>query len=147
MQTDTRLIQNISDSYQSGADLRSETNPLRLAAGQCAGRPPQRQIIQTDFHQKADSGTNFPYNLCADHFLLSGQLQIFHKLLQITNGKIRYLINVFILNRNGKRFFFQSLSPACFAGRYPHKLFILLLHRIRTCLAVSAPDIFYQPFK
>ena len=51
------------------------------------------------------------------------------------------------MDRNCQCFSFQPLAAARLARRHPHKLFVLLLHRIRTGLPVSAPDIFHKPFE
>lgn len=39
VKTNTRFIQNISHTHQSGAHLRSQTNTLRLTAGKRRRRP------------------------------------------------------------------------------------------------------------
>ena len=47
MQPDRRLVQHVQYAGQLRADLRGQPDPLRLAAGQCARQPVQRQIFQT----------------------------------------------------------------------------------------------------
>ena len=59
MQSNTRLIQNICHADQSGTDLGSQADALRLSSGQGSGRTCQCQIIQTYLLQKAHTGTDF----------------------------------------------------------------------------------------
>ena len=58
VQSDAGLVQNIADAHQTGTDLRCQTDSLRLAAGQTSGCSGKRQVLQTDFHQEPDTGTN-----------------------------------------------------------------------------------------
>ena len=48
VQSDRRLIQNIGNTHQSGADLCGKPDPLRLTAGQRRCTAGQRKIIQTN---------------------------------------------------------------------------------------------------
>ena len=59
VKTDARLVENIGDAHQAGADLRCQTDSLRLAAGQGARCPGQGQIIQSHIRsRKLDSRTD-----------------------------------------------------------------------------------------
>ncbi len=52
MQTNTRLVEDISDAHQLRADLCSEENTLAFAARQRSGGAVEAQIIQTHIEQK-----------------------------------------------------------------------------------------------
>ena len=55
MQTDTRFVQNIGNTYQTGTDLGRQTDTLCLSSGKCPGRSGQGQVIQTYVHQKTNA--------------------------------------------------------------------------------------------
>ena len=55
MQADGRLVQNISDAHQAGADLRSQPDTLRLAAGKGCCCTAHGQIIQAHIHQEGQT--------------------------------------------------------------------------------------------
>ena len=48
MQTDRWLIEDVQHADQAAADLPSQTNPLRLAAGKGRGGSVQGQVMQAD---------------------------------------------------------------------------------------------------
>ena len=70
MKSDTGLIQNIGNTYQTGADLCSQTDPLCFPAGKSTRSTAQGQIIQTYIRQKADSRSDFLQYLLTDQQLL-----------------------------------------------------------------------------
>ena len=53
-----RLVQHVEHADQAGADLGGQPDPLRLAAGQRAGRPVERQVVQADVEQEAEPGVD-----------------------------------------------------------------------------------------
>ena len=53
VQADRRLVQDVEHADQAGADLGGQPDPLRLAAGQRAGRPVEREVVQPDVEQEA----------------------------------------------------------------------------------------------
>lgn len=59
MQTDTRLIQNIGNTDQTGTDLCCQPDTLCLSARQGSGCTRQRQIIQSHIHQKPGTRLDF----------------------------------------------------------------------------------------
>ena len=55
VKSDARLIQNIADSHQAGADLRRQSDTLCLSARKRGGSPRQGEIFQSDIDKEADS--------------------------------------------------------------------------------------------
>ena len=106
MKSDTRFIQNISDSHQSGTNLCCQTDSLCFPTGQRRCCTAQRQIIQTYLRQKTNSCTDFFQNLLTDQFLLFSKSQLTHKFLQIFYRKRSHFINIAISYRHRQRFFF-----------------------------------------
>jgi hypothetical protein len=52
VQADGRLVQDVHDTDQPGADLAGEADTLCFAAGQGFGAAVQRQVIQAHVHQE-----------------------------------------------------------------------------------------------
>ena len=52
MQANTRLIQNVENTHQLAADLRSQPDPLRLAPRQRNGSAVKRQIVESHVHHE-----------------------------------------------------------------------------------------------
>ena len=55
VQADARLVQDIQHPHQRGADLGGQSDALRLAARQGLRRTRQRQIVQADIVEEAES--------------------------------------------------------------------------------------------
>ena len=53
MQADGRLVEDVADAAQVGAELRRQADALRLAAGQRVGAPVERQVGQADLLEEA----------------------------------------------------------------------------------------------
>ena len=130
MKTDAGLIQDISHTDKTGTDLGRQTDTLCLTTGKRSGRPGQCQIFQSYIDQKTDPGFDLLEDLMSDHLLMRCQSQFIQKNLQLLNGKLRHLRDVFSSYRNCQSFFFQTLTAAGLTGGDPHKLLVLLLHGI-----------------
>lgn len=58
VKTDARLVENIGDTDKAGADLRCQTDSLRLTAGQRCRSARQGQIVQSDIRKEAHTRTD-----------------------------------------------------------------------------------------
>ena len=103
MQTDTRLIQNISDAYQTRADLCREPDSLRFAAGKCSGRAAESQILKAYIPQKRDAGIDFLEDLSADRQLRLVKIQLFKVSQKLCDGEVRDLRDVLRPDRDCER--------------------------------------------
>src|SRR5215213_9680103 len=52
VKTDRRLVEHIQHADEARADLRRQPDPLRLAAGERARGPVQRQVVQPDVEEE-----------------------------------------------------------------------------------------------
>ena len=57
MEADARLVQHVDDALQLGADLRRQTDALRLAAGKRGRRAVQGQIAQAHVGEEVQADT------------------------------------------------------------------------------------------
>ena len=73
VQADRRLVQHVEHPDQAGADLGGQPDALRLAAGEGAGRPVQRQVVQADVDQEPQPGVDLLEDPLGDQLLPVGE--------------------------------------------------------------------------
>ena len=49
-----RLVEDVEHADQAGADLGGQPDALRLAAGERAGGPVEREVVEADVEQEAE---------------------------------------------------------------------------------------------
>ena len=138
MQADTRLIQYICNTDQTGADLCRQTYSLCFTTGQGAGRSRQCQIFQTDIQQELQTCLDLSENKLTDCKLMRCQLQPLHKLHQMADRQLCYLCNILISDRHCQSLRLQSLTAALCTRSDTHIALVLLLHTFGTTLAVTS---------
>ena len=146
MQTYTRLVKYIYDSYKSGAYLRCQSYSLGLPSRQCTCRTAQCKIIQTYVYQKSYSGIYFfQYPVCYHTFFFR-KLKVIKELFYFRDAHFRYFRDVFSAYSNGKYFRFK---PSPFTNRtfyFRHILFVFASHRVRSFI-ISSLKIDYNSIK
>ena len=75
MQSDGRLVQNVKNAAQIRAELRRQTNALRLAAAQGLRRTPEREIAEPDIFHEPEALRNFRHEIVGDRFLVAAKTQ------------------------------------------------------------------------
>ena len=73
VQADGRLVEDVQDARQPGADLRGEPDALALAARQRAGGPREREILKPDVDEEGEALAHFLQHAGADLVLLLRQ--------------------------------------------------------------------------
>ena len=59
VQADRRLVEDVHDAGEAGADLRGQPDALRLAAGERFGRAVERQVVEADVDQELQATGDF----------------------------------------------------------------------------------------
>ncbi len=77
MQTNRRFVKNIHHAGQTGADLGSQSNALRLTPRKGLGCPIKRQVIESDVIQKAQSRDYFAGYPFADSLFHPVEFEVF----------------------------------------------------------------------
>ena len=80
VQADRRLIEDVHDADQAGADLAREPDALRLAAGQRVGAAIQGEIAQADIAEEPEPIADFLDDLDRDLAAPAGQLELAEEL-------------------------------------------------------------------
>ena len=74
VQPDRGLVEDVEHADQAGADLGGQPDALGLAAGQRAGRPVQRQVVEADVEQEAQPGLDLLDDPLGDLPLAHGEV-------------------------------------------------------------------------
>ena len=77
VQADGWFVQDVKHPHQTSADLARQANALGFAAGKRVGAAIQRQVVQSDIHQKAQPSTDFLDDLVGDFPAPAGEFQSF----------------------------------------------------------------------
>ena len=120
VQADGRLVEDIEDAHQARADLRRETDALRLAAGERRARARERQVFQTYRAQEAEAVFDLLQNALADAHLLLGQRQLIHKVERVDDGFFAVVADAKSADRDGEGFAAEPLAAAGGAGALAH---------------------------
>src|SRR5690348_460017 len=76
VQSNAWFIQNVENTGQPGADLSSQPDSLRFAAGKGAAFPIQCQVTESYPNEKTKPGLNFPNDVADDCLLLAGEIDV-----------------------------------------------------------------------
>ena len=76
VQPDRGLVEHVHDADQAGADLGREPDPLRLAAGERAGRAGQREVADADVLEEGEPFGDLAHDQPRDRPLGLGHLQL-----------------------------------------------------------------------
>ena len=120
VQADGRLVEDIEHAHQARADLRRETDALRLAAGERCARARERQVFQTHRAQEAEAVFDLLQNALADAHLLLGQRQLIHKVERVDDGFFAVVADTKSADRDGEGFAAEPLAAAGGAGALAH---------------------------
>ncbi len=86
VQTDRRLVENVQDADESGADLGGQADALGLAAGERAGRPVQGEVVQTDVDQEPQSFVDLLQHPLGDLLVAGAELQLAQEVRAVADG-------------------------------------------------------------
>ena len=75
VQADRGLVEHVHHADQAGADLGREADPLRLAAGERAGRAAQREVADADVLEEGEPFGDLAHDQARDRPLGLGHLQ------------------------------------------------------------------------
>ena len=120
VQSDGRLVKDIENAHQARADLRRQTDTLRLAAGERRARARERQVFESYRAQEAEAVFDLLQNTLADAHLLLGQRQLIHKVERVDDGFFAVVADAKSADRDGERFAAEPLAAAGGAGALAH---------------------------
>ena len=96
------LVEDVEHADQAGPDLRGQPDALRLAAGQRAGRPVQRQVVEADVEQEAQPRLDLLDDPLGDLPLAHGEVDVGEELGGLVDGQRADLGDVLAADEDGE---------------------------------------------
>ncbi len=87
VQADRRLVEDVHDADQAGADLAGQPNALRFAAGQRLGAAIERQVVEADVRQEAHALADFLDDLVGDRRAPAVEFHGCEELARVADGQ------------------------------------------------------------
>ena len=87
VQPDARLVEDVEDAHQAGPDLGGQPDALGLTAGQGAGRAVEREVVEADVEQEAQSGVDLLDHPLGDLALAGGEVDLLEELRAVGDGQ------------------------------------------------------------
>ena len=147
VQADRGLVEHVEHADQTGADLRSQADALRLAAGQGFGAARKREVVEADVVQEAEARADLLEDLLGDLALVAGQLHLREEGLGIAHRLRDDLRQAALGDVDMARGAVQALAFAGRAGLVRQILRQLLAHRDRFGLLVAALEVRQHAFE
>ncbi len=116
VQADGRLVEHVGHAAQIAAQLRSQPDALRLAAGQGGSRAVQRQVAQPDALQEMQAGNNFRHEVAAQCLFAQLQAQVPEPLQRLVHGQRGQILDRALAPAHGQRHGVQARAGALGAG-------------------------------
>ncbi len=129
VQADRRLVQDVEDADQAGADLGGQPDALRLAAGQGARRALEREVVEPDVEQEAEPGVDLLDHPLGDLPLAVAELDVAQELVALADREPAHVGDRPATDEHRQRL---GLEPGAVAHRAGHLAHVALV-------AVPAP--------
>ena len=138
MQADGGFIENVQNAHQARADLRSQTDTLRFAAGKGCSSTLQSQIIQAHIDQELQACNDLLRDRIRNRALLAIEMQVVEESITIQGAHLTHLVNGLATHGDREDLRLQSLSSARWARNDGEVALQLLTLRIALRLLVFA---------
>ena len=147
VQADRRFVKHIHDADQSRADLRGQTDALRLAAGERLGGAGQRQIVQTHVVEESQTGADLLEHLPRDLRGRSLQFKRVDPCEALLGGHVAHVRNRLASHGDGQHLGAQAPALAGLARHLTHVRLVVLLHLVGVGLLVAAHQRAHHAFE
>ena len=117
VEADGRLVEDVEDADETGADLGREPDPLGLAARQRAGRPVEAEVVEADVEQEVEALEDLLEHPLADLLLAGGQVECAEELGGLVDRQRADLGDRAVADGHGDR---DRLEPRALAGGARH---------------------------
>ena len=138
MQAYARLVEDIEHARQAAANLRRQTDTLRLTARKRACAAVERQIIKANIIEELQACLNLLQHLLGDNLLALAQLQLCKKLQAVAHRQRRNLTDILAAYQNRQGLWLQAAAMTGRAGSARHELLQILTHSVAESLTVAA---------
>ena len=138
VQADGRFIENVKNAHQARADLRSQTDTLRFAAGKGCSSTFKGQVIQAYIDQELQTRDDFLRDRVSNRTLLPLETQIAEEAVTIKSAHLANLVNGLAAHGNREDLRLQAFPTARGARNDGEVTLQLLTLRIALRLLVFA---------
>ena len=140
VQADRRLVQDVQDADQPGADLGRQPNALSLTAGQGAGRTVQREVVQAYVEQKAQASLDLLDDPLGDLTLARREVDLSQELGAVGDRERTDLGDALTADMDRQRLGLQPGATALGTGHLSHVALVALTRPLGVSLCVPALD-------
>ena len=140
VQADRRLVQDVEDPDQPGADLGGQADALSLAAGQGAGGTVQREVVQADVEQEPQPRLDLLDDPLGDLTLTRGEVDLGQELGAVGDGQRTDLGDAPAADLDCQRLGLEPGPTALRAGHLAHVALVALTRPLGVGLGVPALD-------
>ncbi len=103
VEADRRLVENVEDALEAGADLGGKANALSFAAGKSVGGATKLEITKADVFHKLDAFADFFDDWFGNHSFAFGELEVvFQDFKSGVDVKIAHVDNVKTMDSNSE---------------------------------------------
>ena len=146
VQADGRLVEDVEDADQAGADLGRQPDALGLAAGQRARGPVQGEVVEAHVEQEVEPLLDLLEHPLGDLLLARGQLEVAQVgggLVDRQRADLGDVLAALVLGAEGDRHRdgLEAAPPARRAGHLAHEALEALPAGVGLGLAVPALDV------
>ena len=141
VQPDRRLVEDVEHADEAGADLRRQPDALRLAAGQRARGPVEREVVEADVEQEVEALLDLLQHPLGDLLLARRQLEGPQEVRRLVDRQPADLGDALAAQGDRHR---HRLEPASLAGgarHLAHEAFVALPAGVGLRLSVPALDV------
>ena len=140
VQPDRRLVQDVEHADQARADLGGQPDALGLAAGQRAGRPVEREVVQADVEQEAQPGLDLLDHPLGDCRSRSVKSTVVRNSAHSLMGSAQTSRDVPAADEDRQDLRLEPGALACGARHLTHVALVALPAPVRVGLGVPALD-------
>jgi hypothetical protein len=118
VQANGGFIKNITDSYQTAADLGGQANALCFTSGECAASAVECKVSKADIDHKPQTAFYLFYYLLSDDGFFCVKLKLLKELLGLFDAHDSQLMNIFVSDFHGDRLRSQPGAATGAAGLF-----------------------------
>ena len=140
VQPDARLVEHVEDADQAGADLGGEPDALGLAAGEGAGGPVEREVVEADVEQEPEPGVDLLDDALGDLPLAGGEVDVLEELGAVRDRQGADLGDAPPADEDRERLGLEPRALALGARHLAHEALVALPAPLGVGLGVAALD-------
>ena len=141
VETYARLIENVQDSHERRAYLRSKADTLALTAGESSRGTREREVLKTYADKKAEAFLYLLDYAFADESFVLRELYLLEECKSIADRKVRKIADILLADSNGKVLVTEPFSVADRAVNLAHIALNVIPRPFARGLAVTALEV------